>query len=149
MNYKERIISERLVDGEIEYYRTLEDGREFITNKNGDLFLEITKEDFDAELPAEVVEVIEFYYPNLGKITSLRNVFPADSGAIVRDDEMVCFRTGIMDAVYRTINDEEVFQGYGRPKHPSIGEFEQFMSRAKEDKSNVWVLNPYAKDEEM
>lgn len=137
MDYKSRIINERIVDGKTQYYRTLNNNREIITDVNGDVYLEVDKEVFEAELSDQEKQVIEYFYKGLGKITSMRDVILPH--AIVRDDERVCFKTGIMDAEYK----DGKLVWHGRPKHPSDGEFAQFMTLANEDYSNIYLENPY------
>lgn len=146
-DYTKRTIPTRInSEGEVETYRTLLDGREIITNSNGDAYIEVDKAVYDEPLPDELKYVISQFYPSIilnnesKKLETIRDVFPSSS--VVRDDERVCFLSGIFKLSPEGIPN--------RMKHSSDYEFEMFvMALAEEDLSNISAKNNYQSEIEV
>ena len=134
MDYTSRNITKE--DGK--YYRYVDDVK-VQTTPTGDVWLEVSKDVFDAELPTDMIAIIEQFYPSLSPIKTLRGVFPPSS--IAKDEDNVCFKTGIYEK--RMKNGE--IEGYTRTKKTSDYEFEMFYSLASDD--NVFSKNPYISKE--
>lgn len=113
----------------------VEEGEIFRCNYNGDVYIEVTKEVFDAPLPQDMKGIILQFYPELSDAQTLRDIFPERSR--VHDAELVCFQTGIY---HKVVDGAKI--GYTRKKKTSDFEFAQFMSLVNGEKSNVWAECP-------
>ena len=133
MDYTSRNITKE--DGK--YYRYVGDVK-VQTTPTGDVWLEVSKDVFDADLPTDMITIIEQFYPSLSPIETLRDVFPPSS--IAKDEDDVCFKTGIYNKI-KTSNG----YGYSRNKPTSDYEFNAAFSLIGSGK--MWSYNPYVSEE--